>query len=249
MVWLSHWRGSASLKSYIARMMAQGERFGIDELAPPPAPNDTNFGALMAAANRLRGHAFDPAHFLSLDFIGPGQARAFWLGTNLAGSGRTGSATWAQVAKEMESARNDLDAIHAALRNPAATNVINCRNLGKANVLAKRVIPQWLACEAILQLHRDHLVGAQDALRAVTALARLHPNDLTLVNQMIRVAITGLAFDTTWPALQVPGWTEPQLAELQSQWQQLEVLESIFRSNRLVLVKHAGTNLVGITTK
>ena len=29
----------------------------------------------------------------------------------------------------------------------------------------------------------------------------------------------------------------------------LDVLETVLKSNRLVLVKHAGTNLVGITTK
>jgi type II secretory pathway pseudopilin PulG len=176
----------------------------------------------MAAANRLRGHAFDPAYFLSLDFIAPGQARAPWLGTNLAGSYRRGPATWAQAAQEMESARDDLAAIGGALKNPAATSVVNYRNLGVSSVVAKRAAAQWLAFESIEQLHRNDLAGAQDALRAVTALARLHRNDLTLVNQMIRVAIAGLAFDATWPALQVPGWTEPQLAELQSQWQQLE---------------------------
>jgi hypothetical protein len=127
----------------------------------------------------------------------------------------------------MESARDDLDAIHAALKNPAATSVINYRNFGPANVLARRGIAQWLACETIEQLHRNNLAGAQDALRTLAALARLHQNDLTLVNQMIRVAITGLAFDATWPALQVPGWTEPQLAELQSQWQQLELFKIV----------------------
>ena len=92
------------------------------------------------------------------------------------------------------------------------------------------------------------MVRAQDALCAVTALARLHRNDLTLVNQMIRVAITGLAFDTTWPALQVPGWTEPQLAELQSQWQQLELFKMVpstfemERARTLEIFEQARTN-------
>jgi hypothetical protein len=39
---------------------------------------------------------------------------------------------------------------------------------------------------------------------------------------MIRVAVAELAFYATLPALQMPGWTEPQLAELQSQWEQIE---------------------------
>jgi len=222
LIWWSHWRGRKTLQAWKARMTAQGERFGIDELAPPPKTNDSNVGELIAAANRLRCHAFNPAYFSSLDFIAPGQARAPWLGTNLAGERGQGPATWAQVAQEMESARDDLDAIHAALKNPAASSVINYRNFGAANVLAMRGVAQWLVCEAIEQMHRNDLSAAQDTLRAVTALARLHRDDLTVVNQMIRVAIAGLAFDAIWPALQVPGWTEPQLEELQSQWQQLE---------------------------
>jgi hypothetical protein len=44
---------------------------------------------------------------------------------------------------------------------------------------------------------------------------------------MIRVAIGGLAFETTWPALQMPGWTDQQLAELESSWEQLEFLKEL----------------------
>src|SRR5881394_1729994 len=72
LVWLNHWRGKKSLQAWKARMVAQRERFGIDELAPPLAPNDPKAGELMAAANRLRSHAFDPGYFLSPDYIAPG---------------------------------------------------------------------------------------------------------------------------------------------------------------------------------
>jgi hypothetical protein len=250
LVWLSHWRAVNSLQAWKARMIAQGERFGIDELAPPLAPNDPKAVELMAAANRLRGHSFDPGYFLSLDFIAPGQARAPWLGTNLTGSQGRGPATWLQVAQEIESARDDLDAIHAGLKHAAATSVINYRNLGPSGgvIVSKRVAAQWLACEAIEQLHRNDLAGAQDTLLTLSAFARLHRNDLTLVNQMMRVAFARLAFEATWPALQVPGWTEAPLAELQSQWQQLEffkVLASTIemeRASALELFERVRTN-------
>src|SRR5882724_1590157 len=109
LVWFNHWRSVNALQAWKARMIAQGERFTIDQLAPPLAPNDPKAVELMAAANRLGSHAFDPGYFLSLDFIAPGQARAPWLATNLAGSNRKGPATWAQVAQEMASAREDLE--------------------------------------------------------------------------------------------------------------------------------------------
>jgi hypothetical protein len=60
LLWLSHRRAAKSLQAWKASMAAEGERFGIDELAPPPALYDANAGELIAAVNRLRGHAFDP---------------------------------------------------------------------------------------------------------------------------------------------------------------------------------------------
>ena len=53
LLWISHSRGKVSLQQWRTRMAAQGERFGIDELAPPPAPHDTNLDGLIAAADRL----------------------------------------------------------------------------------------------------------------------------------------------------------------------------------------------------
>jgi hypothetical protein len=150
----------------------------------------------------------------------------------------------------MESAREDLDAIHAALDNPVPTSMINYHTFGAASgaMISKRAAAQWLALESIEQLHRNDLAASQETLRALTALARLHKNDLTLVNQMIRVAITGLAFDTTSCALQVPGWTEPQLASLQSQWQQIELFKEVpsllamERAVALELIERVRTN-------
>ncbi len=248
LVWLNHWRAKKTLQTYKARLVAQGERLGIDELAPPAASHAPTFGVLMNAANRLRGHALDPAYFLSPDFIAAGQARAPWQGTNLAGSYRQGPVTWAQVTEEMESARDDLDAIHAALHTPAPRSIINYHNVTTANVVAKRGAAQWLALESIERLHRNDLVAAQAALLALPALARVQRDDLTLVDQMIRAAIAGLAFDATSLALQMPGWTEPQLAELQSQWQQLELFEAVSsamemeRARALELFERARTN-------
>jgi len=54
LVWLSHSRAKKSLQEWKARMTAQGERFDIDELAPPPAPYDTNVGELMWNCSTVR---------------------------------------------------------------------------------------------------------------------------------------------------------------------------------------------------
>ena len=330
LAWLSHWRAVNHLQAWKARMVAQGERFGVDELAPPLAPYDPNVGELMAAASRLRSHAFDPGYFLSLDFIAPGQARAPWLGTNLAGSYGRGPATWAQVAQELESARDELEAIHAGLENPVPTRVINYHNLGMASgiVVSERAAAQWLACEAIDRMRRNDLAGAQDTLDldslAPEFLAAVPVDDMNGQPLHYSVGPDGSfrlysvgpdgkddggnpqlpagwksysslfdGRDAVWPRLassenptaasklealplvqfanaplpdvirilarqadlivridpKVAVESLPPVTIRLENMTALGVLETVLKSNGLVLVKHTGTNLVGITTK
>src|SRR5436189_5627470 len=108
-------------------MTAQGEKFGIDELAPPPAPHDTNLDELIAAADRLRSRSFNPANFTLLNFRAPGEARPQWMETNLVGGYGRATSTWAQFTSELESAREDLDAIRAAVQRPEDSSVNNYR--------------------------------------------------------------------------------------------------------------------------
>ncbi len=58
---------------------------------------------------------------------------------------------------------------------------------------------------------------------------RLNKNELSLVHQMIRIAIAGMAFSTTWEALQASGWDEQRLATLQHDWEQVNLIDAFER--------------------
>jgi hypothetical protein len=152
------------------------------------------------------------------------------------------------VTAELESAREDLDAIRAAVRQPADAGVASYSSPLARTFIQKRAAGQWLACEALGRLHAGDLPAAQESLRALARLTRLHQEDLTLVNQMIRVAITGLSFEVTWAALQSSDWTEAQLAGLQEEWERVAILEKMprtvemERAQILVLFEAARTN-------
>jgi len=230
LLWLSHTRGKESLKQWKTRMTVQGEKFAIDELAPPPAPHDTNLDELIAAVGRLRGRSFNPGHFVELNFTAPGEARPQWMETNLVGGRPRTTSSWEQVTSELESAREDLDAIRAAVQRPADSSINNYRAAGPGNFVQKRAAAQWLAGDVLGQLHDGDLPAAQGAVLSLASLSRLHQDDLSFVNQMIRAAIGGLGFGVTWAALQSPGWTEPQLAELQGEWERVAFLEKMPRT-------------------
>ena len=130
------------------------------------------------------------------------------------------------VALQLAAARESLEEIHEVLQTPAAASGVNYRSLGTSgNYAAKRSTARWLALATMFELHEGRLPSALTSLRSLIRLSRLHGDDLSLINQMIRVAIADLALDATWAALQAPGWTDEELAELQHEWERPKWLE------------------------
>jgi hypothetical protein len=88
------------------------------------------------------------------------------------------------------------------------------------NLVAVRKGAQTLYGAIIDELHRGQLDAARTNLHALIALGCIFDDPATLVERMIGVAIFGLGLNATWEALQVPGWDEPRLADLQRRWQE-----------------------------
>jgi len=249
LIWVSGWHGRRSLQIWKARMVAQGEKFGIDELAPPlPTTNDTNFDRILSARSALEQRSFNPGNYSARSFVAPGEAFPLWMGEEL--TNYMNQATgWPEAAQEFNVASEELRQIREALRNPAPASAIDYRNLVSAkNYAAERFVAQWLAGAVTYELHENNLTEAQEILGSLINLIRLHEHDLTLINQMIRAAIAGLALDTTWAALQARGWSEEQLAELQQELEKPKWLEEfppmweMFRAQTLIWFAKARNN-------
>jgi hypothetical protein len=127
--------------------------------------------------------------------------------------------TWLELELAIKEAQPALQTIRKLMQNPP-------RSMG--GDIAKRLEPdgipnfvpirrpgQALHTAVIHDLHRGDLNAALENLEALQACTRLYADEPTLVNYMIRVALSGLGSDACWDALQEDGWTEPQLARLQ----------------------------------
>src|SRR5258706_10392902 len=83
------------------------------------------------------------------------------------------------------------------------------------------------------------------------ALARMNEEEFTLINQMVRTAIVGIATSATWEALQAPGWDESRLVAFQKDWEQVRLLpklERTFETERasgVMFFEYARTNRLG----
>ena len=97
-VWINHLAGNRSLQAWKAQMAARGERFSIDEIAPPTLSIvDTNLFRFNTAANQLRSLSIEPGNFKPLEIAGPGEATALWM-KEVPDRVPDGTNTWAMVA-------------------------------------------------------------------------------------------------------------------------------------------------------
>src|SRR5713226_3727528 len=120
---IEHYRGKWALERWKASMAAKGEKFKIEELIPPPAPEDNAFPDVLFASGRLRANpqlsGLVPP---GLRFVAPGKAiyipgQTHWKGWDSAGTG-TGdtNVNWEVFADEIAKFTEPLYDAKAALK-------------------------------------------------------------------------------------------------------------------------------------
>lgn len=90
----------------------------------------------------------------------------------------------------------------------------------------KRVV-EWLQAGTLLALHEDRLEDALALLETQLRIVRNLPRNGLLIDQLVRIAMGGIAWNTTWEALQAEGWTDAQLARVQQAWEEVEFVETM----------------------
>jgi hypothetical protein len=227
------------LQRYKAELRARGEKLTYAELAQGRATNCSgSYLSVSNAATRLAETTFSPGTIQHQKYVSPGLACAGWTearpGLWHDSSAPAPALTWEGVNTQLETARDPLEQIRAALKDPDPdagpyTNLNLLPYATRLNFVTMRKVAQWLACAALNETRQGHLEEALQNIEAVAALARMEREEPTLVAQMIRIAVTGLGVATTWELLQAPGWTDPQLARLHSAWQGVAPLEALER--------------------
>ncbi|MEW6305159.1 MAG: hypothetical protein AB1705_16915 [Verrucomicrobiota bacterium] len=226
-------RGDDRFERYLAGHRAKGEKFTHQELwaiqSTNGAPGTTNF---LNAATAIQTGLMEPGNILTMGYSGPGTASPAWRQTQIDIGNRIVPGTWDALAGQLETNRAIFAQLRAALDNPPLDTGLDRRAnpFGpSANFVSQRKAAQWLAAAALNDLHRENREAALANLHALVQLVRMHHNELTLVNHMIRVAVARIALDATWEALQAGGWTDAQLAALQRDWQSIDLLDNFER--------------------
>jgi hypothetical protein len=88
-----------------------------------------------------------------------------------------------------------------------------------APITPLRTVAQLLSIAEVYELSRGRTAAAHEHLCALIKLAAVQRPEPLLISQLVRHVCTVFAFNATWQALQTNGWTDSQLASVQSAWQ------------------------------
>lgn len=217
------------LQKFKAELRAKGEKLSLSDLPPPISTNgNPNLTKLTNAVNQLHSTGFDPKEITAMRFLAPGKARVSWTEEEFVDY-RGGTNQWENLSKSLTDNIVALQDIREAVEFPEAdigwlrTNVFDRPKV----YVQRRTAAQWLAAATLNALHEDRIPDSLKNLHALFRLAQMHEDDLNLVNQMIRVATTGLALATTWETLQSANLNEPQLSQIQADLMSFNLVEAI----------------------
>ncbi len=137
---------------------------------------------------------------------------------------------WEELREQLRDGSGKVDAALAAVNSgPIAFN-LNSRG-GFAMLLPHlatlKHLSQVFGARAVLNLHDGQREAAWTNLLAETRLATAWNPEPAQVSQMVRFALAGLAYNTTWQLLQSPGWSDAQLQRLQSEWETVDYLTGL----------------------
>jgi hypothetical protein len=154
-------------------------------------------------------------------------------------SGQSNALTWEQLRQELVKVQPALDEIRLAAENPPncfitdpkahIRSLVQGTNWPKYPFVELRQAAQWLGLDTLAALNAHQRAHALTNLCTAAKLARFFHEDTTLVAAMVGIAIAGHGLAVTWEAMQHPGWTEPELARLQSEWEMFHAVTNLER--------------------
>ncbi len=231
--WGQRSQSRTGLQRFKAELLAKGEKLTLAQLMASRGTNVNDSQAAFTNAVAKISSRLNPSTLDLRTYTAPGQIRVAWQDDSaIASVARGTSRGWERWAAEVETNQQALSELREALKNPPVdagplTPFPSTTFSRRVDFVAIRKAAQWLTGAAMSELHAGRLERALEDLEALAATAQMEKQEYTLIAQMIRVAVAGLGAATTWQALQAPGWTEPQLARLQSAWEQVDLIKGI----------------------
>ncbi len=90
-----------------------------------------------------------------------------------------------------------------------------------------RQLSRTLAGRVVMDLHDQRMAGARKNLLATTRLSTAWRPEPAEISHLVRANCLANAYNATWELLQAHGWNDEQLAQLQHEWESLDLWKDL----------------------
>ncbi len=221
---VEHLRGNWALNRRLSALKSSGEVLSVAALEPQRPSADQNAATgLMGLSNRLdtvMSNLDNTPPMLRLS--SPGHAIVAWRLKEWSRDGKTTN-DWSKVEEELGKSRDLLDLIHGFVERPSYESGFDYQkgfvDFQMAPIAPLKRAAQLLSIAEAYELSRGRTEAAHEHLISLIKLVAVQRPEPLLISQLVRHVCAVFAFNATWQALQTSGWTDPQLASVQSAWQ------------------------------
>lgn len=223
---IPHYRAKAAVRNYREQLKRQGEKMSIAELTPSLTAEEASNGRELTAAAGLVSYFPDSPP--TMRWLAPGQVLLDWRETNSATEITTNC--WPVFAEVIKEHQEFMGRMAAALRGPGLGFSVDYQQGFNAPLLYLMPLKKgsvWFWGATILALHEGDTTNAWNHLKLLTDLVRMNHGEPLMISQLVRVAIMHIALAATWETLQYPGWSDTQLAQLQTNWDSFNLLDEL----------------------
>jgi hypothetical protein len=228
-------------------LIAQGEKLTLAELAPKRSSADD---AMNAGAELLNAYMqlSDSGSYIEVPYTNGMPRQVLWRGDltvncfNRTNNQTVTASLWTWMEAHLPKDQEHLDRIIQVTGRPDYSFDLAYEkglNMNDPSVFHLINSAQWLQQAMFYQLHRDDSAEAIRLLRAQIRLLRLSPDGDTFILHVGRHAVSAIANQSTWQALQYPGWNDMQLGDIQANWEALDFLPALEHA----LAEHRARNL------
>jgi hypothetical protein len=224
------WQAQWHLSAYRKKLIASGEKLTVEGLAPKRNWQATNAAEFLRLASTIQPFwQYQPTAMLA---IKPGVSRVAWRQPELmekVDATSLSTNVWPALIDGMKKNEQSLDELQRLVDEGGIEFIIHYsqRDFSETTFLGpvKQLVLGFVA-RFLLAMHQGRTQEAFQNLKSCGVASQLTAKEPLMIDQLVRYACMSITLTACWEALQAGGWTDGQLAELQRQWEQLDILAS-----------------------
>jgi hypothetical protein len=228
-----HYQLRAATDAYIAQLKAEGEPLDLAQVIPPPVPPDQNGADTFrraAALMKTNENWWGTNYVGGMMMVAPGKAMVLWQQSEVRDSIVTNS--WQNIGAALAQDEKSLVLLQRISGKPDFDFQINYNagfaDLGITNLylMESKRAAQLLSETVIYDLHNGDTASAMGNMQALLTIIQALRDERLVISELVRIAMAQIAVSANWELLRATNLTDEQLTELQTNWMNLDFIQS-----------------------